>query len=67
MPVTNSGGAVTNDKMTPGKPEQALASSGFRVGIDILFIRPGVTGGNETYAVSLLQQLGKIDLQNTYD
>ncbi|OPX40854.1 MAG: hypothetical protein B1H13_05215 [Desulfobacteraceae bacterium 4484_190.3] len=37
-----------------------------RIGINLLFLLPGVVGGTETYAVSLSQALGQIDQLNEY-
>ncbi len=37
-----------------------------RIGINLLFMLPGVVGGTETYARELLNHLAVIDTQNTY-
>jgi glycosyltransferase involved in cell wall biosynthesis len=37
-----------------------------KIGINLLYLLPGVVGGTETYALSLLQALGQIDQQNEY-
>lgn len=37
-----------------------------RIGVNLLFLLPGVVGGTETYAVSLLKALGQIDPENEY-
>jgi len=37
-----------------------------RIGINLLFLLPGVVGGTETYALSLLKAIGRIDRQNEY-
>jgi glycosyltransferase involved in cell wall biosynthesis len=37
-----------------------------RIGINLLYLLPGVVGGTETYAFSLLHALSKIDQRNEY-
>lgn len=37
-----------------------------RVGVNLLFLLPGVVGGTETYAVSLVEALARIDGQTEY-
>lgn len=37
-----------------------------RIGINLLYLLPGIVGGTETYALSLLQALARIDRQNEY-
>lgn len=37
-----------------------------RIGVNWLFLLPGIVGGTETYAVSLLKALGQRDLENEY-
>jgi len=37
-----------------------------RIGINLLFLLPGIVGGTETYALSLLQALSRIDQRNEY-
>lgn len=37
-----------------------------RIGINLLYLLPGVVGGTETYALSLLKALGRMDRQNEY-
>ena len=37
-----------------------------RIGINLLYLIPGLVGGTETYAVSLLNSLSKIDKSNEY-
>jgi len=37
-----------------------------RIGINLLFLIPGIVGGTETYATGLLSGLSKIDTQNEY-
>ncbi len=37
-----------------------------RIGINLLYLLPGVVGGTETYAAGLLQGLAAIDRQNEY-
>ncbi|MCK4598765.1 glycosyltransferase family 4 protein [Candidatus Bipolaricaulota bacterium] len=37
-----------------------------KIGINLLFLLPGIVGGTETYALSLLRALGQIDRQNEY-
>ena len=37
-----------------------------RIGLNLLYLLPGVVGGTETYAVGLLQGLSHIDKQNEY-
>jgi len=37
-----------------------------RIGINLLFMIPGIVGGTETYAVSLVNALAKIDPDNEY-
>jgi glycosyltransferase involved in cell wall biosynthesis len=37
-----------------------------KIGLNLLFLLPGVVGGTETYALSLLQALSHIDQQNEY-
>jgi len=37
-----------------------------RIGINLLYMIPGVVGGTETYAVSLLRALERIDASNRY-
>ncbi len=37
-----------------------------RIGINLLYLLPGVVGGTETYARELLNHLAAIDTQNTY-
>jgi len=37
-----------------------------KIGVDLLFLLPGIVGGTETYAVSLLEALGRVDRENEY-
>ena len=37
-----------------------------RIGLNLLFMIPGIVGGTETYAVSLINALAKIDSNNQY-
>lgn len=37
-----------------------------RIGLNLLFLLPGVVGGTETYAVSLIEALARIDERNEY-
>ncbi|MRS05676.1 hypothetical protein EG832_21040, partial [bacterium] len=37
-----------------------------RIGLNLLFMIPGIVGGTETYAVSLINALAKIDSINQY-
>lgn len=37
-----------------------------RIGLNLLFLLPGVVGGTETYAVSLIEALGRVDERNEY-
>ena len=37
-----------------------------RIGLNLLFMIPGIVGGTETYAVSLINALAKIDSANQY-
>ena len=37
-----------------------------RIGINLLYLLPGIVGGTETYASSLLHGLALIDKQNDY-
>ena len=37
-----------------------------KIGINLLYLLPGVVGGTETYAAGLLQGLAEIDQRNEY-
>jgi len=37
-----------------------------RVGLNLLFLIPGIVGGTETYAISLVKALATIDKENEY-
>lgn len=37
-----------------------------RIGINLLYLLPGIVGGTETYAVSLIKALASIDRENEY-
>jgi glycosyltransferase involved in cell wall biosynthesis len=39
---------------------------GMKIGINLLYLLPGVVGGTETYAAGLLRGLAEIDRQNEY-
>ncbi len=37
-----------------------------RIGLNLLYLLPGIVGGTQTYAVSLIQALAALDTQNDY-
>lgn len=51
--------AVPRDGTTPAPPA-------LRVGLNLLYLIPGVVGGTEAYAVSLIRALAALDSRNEY-
>lgn len=50
------------------RPKTTSASSPFplRIGLNLLYLLPGVVGGTQTYAVNLIQHLAVLDTMNEY-
>jgi glycosyltransferase involved in cell wall biosynthesis len=49
-----------------GEETTAVRAKRMKIGINVLYLLPGVVGGTETYAAGLLHGLAEIDQQNEY-
>jgi glycosyltransferase involved in cell wall biosynthesis len=58
---------LCNNNAVMGAAEtKAVGTEGMKIGINLLYLLPGVVGGTETYAAGLLQGLAEIDRRNEY-